>query len=350
MSTLRTLSAPLSQALVAFIIEFDNAFEHRSPNRTTMQGGTGPWLISMVMWSNCMRYVGTDGITVGELKALVRTGTNLSGMQRWRHITLTPPVQRADSVIRATAKGAKAKEVLDPLEWEIEGRWRSRFGQDQVEELRQALVAIAEQIELDLPDVMPILGYGLWTLDKDWIFRKRQEDLASLPLASLMSRVLIQFAVDFERGSELSLAISANILRVLDGDGSLMRDLPQVSGVSKESISMAMGILGKHGMVSIETGAGKKVRLTEAGEAAKQTYLSRLALVDAEWRSRYGAEKVDRLVESLEMLAGDGTRSGSPLFAGLEPYPEGWRAKVRKPTTLPHFPMVLHRGGFPDGS
>jgi hypothetical protein len=103
-------------------------------------------------------------------------------------------------------------------------------------------------------------------------------------------------------------------------------------------------------MVSIETGAGKKVRLTEAGEAAKQSSLGRLVSVDAEWRSRYGAEKVDWLVESLEMLAGDGTRSGSPLFAGLEPYPEGWRAKVRKPTTLPHFPMVLHRGGFPDGS
>ncbi len=32
------------------------------------------------------------------------------------------------------------------------------------------------------------------------------------------------------------------------------------------------------------------------------------------------------------------------------PYPDGWRAKVPKPATLPHFPMVLHRGGFPDGS
>jgi hypothetical protein len=29
---------------------------------------------------------------------------------------------------------------------------------------------------------------------------------------------------------------------------------------------------------------------------------------------------------------------------------DGWRAKVRRPTTLPHYRMVLHRGGFPDGS
>ena len=40
----------------------------------------------------------------------------------------------------------------------------------------------------------------------------------------------------------------------------------------------------------------------------------------------------------------------SPLFAGLEPYPDGWRAAVRPPATLPHYPMVLHRGGYPDGS
>jgi hypothetical protein len=50
---------------------------------------------------------------------------------------------------------------------------------------------------------------------------------------------------------------------------------------------------------------------------------------------------------SLEPLAaGD----PPPLFAGLEPYPDNWRASVRPPVILPHFPMVLHRGGYPDGS
>jgi hypothetical protein len=34
----------------------------------------------------------------------------------------------------------------------------------------------------------------------------------------------------------------------------------------------------------------------------------------------------------------------------VEPYPEGWRASVPRPEVLPDFPMVLHRGGFPDGS
>jgi hypothetical protein len=26
------------------------------------------------------------------------------------------------------------------------------------------------------------------------------------------------------------------------------------------------------------------------------------------------------------------------------------RSSLRRPATLPHYPMVLHRGGFPDGS
>jgi hypothetical protein len=49
------------------------------------------------------------------------------------------------------------------------------------------------------------------------------------------------------------------------------------------------------------------------------------------------------------------------LSAGLRPHAEGWRAHppylaqtkavLADPRgSLPHFPMVLHRGGYPDGS
>ncbi|MGA2826507.1 MAG: hypothetical protein ABSF03_10325 [Streptosporangiaceae bacterium] len=45
-----------------------------------------------------------------------------------------------------------------------------------------------------------------------------------------------------------------------------------------------------------------------------------------------------------------GDLAASPLGPVLEPYPGNWRADVRAPRTLPHYPMVLHRGGYPDGS
>jgi hypothetical protein len=94
--------------------------------------------------------------------------------------------------------------------------------------------------------------------------------------------VLLAFAIDYERESGVSPAISANVLRLLDDDPVRVRDLPALSGVSKEAISMA-------------------------------TLVGRLP-------------------------------------TGLTPYPDGWRAAAGAPALLPHYPMVLHPGGFPDGS
>ena len=56
------LPSLLSHALVAFTIELDNEFEHQMPHRTRDHGSTGrggPWLVSMVMWFNCMHVAAT---------------------------------------------------------------------------------------------------------------------------------------------------------------------------------------------------------------------------------------------------------------------------------------------------
>jgi hypothetical protein len=71
------LPSLLSHTLVAFTIEFDNEFEHQVPHRTTNHGSTpnspqAPWLVSMAMWSNFMRFVPDDGIAVQELQRLTR--------------------------------------------------------------------------------------------------------------------------------------------------------------------------------------------------------------------------------------------------------------------------------------
>src|ERR1700680_4170484 len=79
------LSTLLSQVLVAFTIEFDNESERQMQHRTTNHGSTAgslhaPWLVSLTMWSNCMRFIGREGMRVGELEDLARTTTNLNGM------------------------------------------------------------------------------------------------------------------------------------------------------------------------------------------------------------------------------------------------------------------------------
>jgi len=95
---------------------------------------------------------------------------------------------------------------------------------------------------------------------------------------------------------------------------------------------------------------GKVIRLTPKGEKAQQKYRRLLRATEESWRTRFGSAAIDDLRVALEEIVGDGTFEASPLAPGLVPHPDNWRARVRRPKTLPHHPMVLHRGGYPDGS
>jgi DNA-binding MarR family transcriptional regulator len=370
-----SLSAMLSHLLVAFTIEFDNEAERQMRHRTTRRGLSdheptpdslhAPWLVSLVMWSNCMRFLSDKGVTVRQLADLARTSTNINGMERWGYVVIEPdPADkrpkppRSQWLIRPTAAGRKAQEVWRPLFDGIEKRWQERFGNDEIGKLRESLQHILSQIGLDLPDCLPILGYGLFSRLPD---RKPQSAGRSaggrtrFPLSALLSQVLLTFALEFERQSDLSLAISANVLRVLDEKGVQIRDLPLLTAVSKEAISMAMGFLQKRGIATVENyqaaSRTKLARLTPKGYEAMDTCQQLFSSIEAEWQVRLGKDAVRNLRPSLEPLVGDATSaSSSPLFRGLEPYPDGWRASIPKPNILPHYPMVLHRGGFPDGS
>ncbi len=357
MAAVPPLSTLLSQALFAFTIEFDNEFEHQMPHRTTSQGGSrqGPWLVSLVMWSNCMQFVGEEGVSLGELEDIARTTTNLNGMERWGYIAVEPKQPRASSVIRATLRGREAQQIWRPLCGVIEKRWQERNGKEEIAQLRESLWTLIRRLDIDLPDCLPILGYGLFSK----IPAAKHETARAagarsrLPLSALLSRCLLAFAIEFERESELSLAISANVVRALDEKGVRVRDLPLLTGVSKEAISMALGFLQKRHAVTVEPdqagGRVKIARLTLKGREAQDAYHALVGSIEKRWEASFGNDTIRNLRKSLERLAGDSTAQ-SPLFRGLEPYPDGWRASISRPKILPHYPMVLHRGGFPDGS
>src|SRR5215467_15688050 len=109
----RPLSALLSQVLVAFTIEFDNEFEHSIPHRTTNHGSSGgstsvPWLVSMAIWMQFMRFVPDQGIHGKELCR--RTGLSPKAFRTW----LTRPSQWwgyvtvSEMLVRPTPGGMKA--------------------------------------------------------------------------------------------------------------------------------------------------------------------------------------------------------------------------------------------------
>jgi hypothetical protein len=84
-----------------------------------------------------------------------------------------------------------------------------------------------------------------------------------------------------------------------------------------------------------------------------------LDAVEQARRTRFGAEQIGALRRRGAPSRSD---AGQPRLAqGLRPYPDGWRAQppfLRQTTAvlndpagaLPRYPMVLHRGGWPDGS
>jgi hypothetical protein len=221
--------------------------------------------------------------------------------------------------------------------------------------LYKGLRAIVRQLDPGLPDCMPILKYGLLSKGPDpklppVIVDGEQEH--NLP--ALFAKVLLALAMEFEGESLLSLAICANLLRVLNEKGVKLRDLPILTGVSKESISMAMGIVRKARLVKVEKGSSDEpwllVRLTSTGVAIQQVYRQHLRGLEKTWKQRFGQKILEDVRKALEGIVGDVSAEQSLLFQGIEPAPGNWRAMIRRPETLPHFPMVLHRGGWPDGA
>jgi DNA-binding MarR family transcriptional regulator len=351
----------LSHALVAFIIEFDNEFEHRTPHRTTRYGATpgshrAPFLLSMVIWSGFLRFVPDEGISVGEFQhasQLPRKNLRiwLARMSEWwGYVTLEPSTTEDRSakgsagwVIRPTPGGRKALECWRPLTGVIEERWQARLGRDAVEKLRDSLSALVSKFEVDLPDFLPILGYGLRSGLPDQ--QRRASSDRTLP--TLFSKVLLAFAIEFERESELALAICANVLRLVNNDGVPVRELPRLAGVSKEAIAIALSFLEKRGYANVEplsaASRTKVLKLTAKGLAARQSYEQLVQAIEERWHDRFGRNVIAGLRAALEWTDG-------VLFRGLDPYPDCWRAAVPRPEGLPHYPMILHRGGFPDGS
>jgi methyltransferase (TIGR00027 family) len=369
----RPLPALLSQALVAFTIEFDNESEHQIQHRTTRgpaAGAGGPWLVSQAMWANFMRFIPPGGVRLGDVSALAAI-TNLAGLQRWGYVTVEPdPADgrakppRLDWVVRPTLAGQQAQYIWRPLTAEIERRWRDRFGADQISTLTGALRALSRQTGLALPPYLPVTG--VHTADHGaWLAAGRQAGRGVGPgLPALLGHALLAFALDVAGESPLTMVVGSGALRVLSSDPIRVAGIPHRAGLSKEAISMALGLLQRGGYALVEpdpaAARGKVARLTTRGQQAQQDYQRLVSTVEQRWRDQFGAAHIAGLAGALRALFADG--GGRPrIAAGLVPYPDGWRAHppylsqteallADPATALPHYPMVSHRGGYPDGS
>lgn len=341
------LSALLSHALVAFVIEFDNEFEHRTPHRTTT-GPTAsrarekPWLVSMAMWTKLLRFVPPHGCTIAELRrasALPRNELKMLLIRLikwWGYLTIDRAAPSpADWMVRPTPGGLKALESWRPLTAIVETRWQQRFGVDAIAALRDSLQGVANT---GLPDSLPLLGYDLLSNPSPAAIPANPADLPAL-----LSKTLLAFALEFESEAGLSLAIGSNILRLVPEEGIRVRDLPKKSGVAKAALAIALNRLYDWDLATLKP--ARLVVLTSKGRKSQVAATHLLRKIETRWQARFGKELIATLRAHLKSLT-----THPALSDGIAPYPDGWRAYTPKPATLPHYPMILHRGGFPDGS
>ena len=90
----------------------------------------------------------------------------------------------------------------------------------------------------------------------------------------------------------------------------------------------------------------KAARLPADGITARPTYLRHIDEIEDRCQTRLGGDAIAALRQSLDQLTGGSIEQTSPLFNGLDPHPDGWRAAVPQPHTLRHYPMVLGSGSF----
>jgi hypothetical protein len=339
------LTALLSWTWIAYVIEVDNALEAAAAERFGRL-----FAISWPMWANGLRLIAEEGITLGELPHSARAQCNVAGLERWGWIAVgdqsgtrrtgygTRRAMRADTVLRPTRAGGYARRLFPQVIETVEQRWRQRFGANLVDELRTGLAGQHAAMPWSPPEVRPSDGFLTHVVDADDEF---DDDAA---LVVLLGQGLTALTLEQERGAAVSLPLAVNFLRVLDAEPQPVKDVPARTGLSKEAVSMALRYLQRRHLTT--TDPAGRVGVGPQGQLALHGY-GRRAL-QSEDRSLRSA--LTRLLEQTEGLTA-GLRPPEGAWRARRPYLAQTRRFLADPTgALPWHPMVLPRGGWPDGS
>jgi hypothetical protein len=347
------ISVLLSRALVAVTIEVDDLVESRLAHRTTTgpaAGGRGPWLISLAIWQNFLRLLDPAGTPVTELRGAAAL-TNLDGLRRWGWIRID------DGVVRPTRAALAAAEVERAALAEVEQRWRARFGPQTVATIVGSSDGIRHQLGGRLPRYLPVVAHRLFSgpvidavAEDDLALESLDRPAPDLPTA--LAQVLLALTLDAETGAGVSMPVAANLFAVLGPEPTALRDLPTLTGLAREGVAFAVKPLVRTDRATLgpaPTGRGQAIRLTERGLRSSRDMARRVGANERRWIEAFGAD-VSRLRATLEQIDGAGVAGASPLLDGLVHPPDGWRSGAPARQRLPRHPMVLHRGGYPDGA
>jgi hypothetical protein len=334
---LRPLSALLSQILVAYTVELDNYFE-LGMSRANFPGAR----LSLVVWTNLLRFIPEDGISVRDLQTTSlgsedRLRFQLGCLERWGFVYFRQDKNGAAEVKRdgwgsgrgiketwvvPLARRGKLAESIWPRVWlEVEERWKKRFGAGYAK-LSDALQEIEQHREFELPLGLPSGVSVPWR----WVYppRKSQKEEADIALSALLSRVLLMFTIEFNQRCSVPIMLCANTIRVLDENtGVRLGDLPRLTGCSPEASDVGWALKRFVVVEGDPSGKrGKVAKLSPTGLKAQKAYYLLTSEIEKEWEGKFGTAEVRRLRSALEAILALKKDGESVLGQGMVP-PEG---------------------------
>jgi hypothetical protein len=350
----RSLSALLSQVLVAFTIEFDNEFE-----RQMGEAGHPGARLSLVMWANLMRFLGKEALSVRDLATLALAPDKeirfeLGCLERWGFVVLQPdpgddriiPITthrqsgrelrdgwgcgrgiRAGWLVHLTSKGLTASEIWPPLFDTIERRWEMRFGKDEINRLRLTLQNIVGELDVEPPLDLPRTWEGTGKFPPQ---AKRGE--VTPPMPTLLSQLLLKFRLEFDRESPTPLELCANTLRVLGEKPIREAEIPLLTGGSPETAGIGWQIKPYITIMPDPAAKrGKVVSLSPKGLKVQQNYHRLTGEIEKRWEEKFGRNEIGRLREVLQQLFDRRGSVGPLLSQGMVPPPGTARAGDQAP-------------------
>ena len=225
--------------------------------------------------SNVMQYLDGEGISVGELHARSRTrADSLTGLERWKYAgrgrpagrTCGPPPPAERPQARLAPAGGRRGGSMGPALWPGDHRGSSSGAPGGACAVRGRVAAVPPDRLPDAERQGREVAAGSSRPRSD---ARSDQPGPGIPydLSVLLAQVLLRFALDYEADAKVSLTIAANTLRVLDETGVPVRDLPRLTGVSKEAHSMALGFLARRECLVLEAGSLASPRQAGAADA-----------------------------------------------------------------------------------
>ena len=259
--------------------------------------------------------------------------------------------QRGLYWIWLTPLGHRLRDAGSRTEAAVESLWEGRLGTTSFADLKQTLAHMVDTQELEYPDhltgygpVDPALTGGNYLPAEsgppyvpprgvEWpvVPRNLARTGDSMSLPALLSKVILQFDVDYAKLNVGSLYLTAVLLAKVGDEGMPLHKAQElVTGVAKVA-GNGKSLMERHMHVVVDEGRPSNrdriLHPTPKARYMRDVYPIALANVEAQWRTTYGADRITKLRDALANIV---TNQGERLEVFPDPCQWIWELNQKR--------------------